>query len=60
MEDVSDIEMEVDKDEEAIDDGNSEVNRNVEFEEEVIIFLYFLIIHIFCDSGKNINGEEKL
>jgi len=37
MEDVSDVEMEVDKNEEVIDDSNSEENRNVEFEEEVTV-----------------------
>lgn len=41
MEDVSDVEMEVDKDEEAIDDRSSEENRNVEFEEEVTFFYFF-------------------
>lgn len=48
MEDVSDIEMEVDKDEEAIDDRSSEENRNVEFEEEVtnIFFIYLKIKHL--------------
>lgn len=48
MEDVSDIEMEVDKDEEAIDDRSSEENRNVEFEEEVtnIVFIYLKIKHL--------------
>lgn len=44
MEDVSDIEMEVDKDEEAIDDRSPEENRNVEFEEEVTIFFIYLKI----------------
>jgi len=37
MEDVSDIEMELDRDEEtAVDDNESKENKNVEFEEEVI------------------------
>lgn len=41
MEDVSDIEMELDKDEETIvDDNNSEDNKSVEFEEEVIINIF--------------------
>lgn len=39
MEDVSDIEMEVDKGDEAIDEKSSEDNRNIEFEEEVTIIL---------------------
>lgn len=38
MDDVSDVEMELDKDEEAIDDRKSGENKNVEFEEEVIFF----------------------
>ncbi|XP_060860603.1 probable cyclin-dependent serine/threonine-protein kinase DDB_G0292550 isoform X2 [Metopolophium dirhodum] len=42
MEDVSDIEMEVDKDEEAIDNRSSEENRNVEFEEEKKIIVKYL------------------
>jgi len=48
MEDVSDVEMEVDKDEEAIDDRSSEENRNVEFEEEVtyIFIIYLKIKHL--------------
>lgn len=37
MEDVSDVEMELDKDEAAVGDNNSEENKNVDFEEEVII-----------------------
>lgn len=60
MEDVSDVEMEVDKDEETNDDKSSDENRNVEFEEEVtnIFSVYLKIKHLLC-SGKNIIGEEK-
>lgn len=39
MEDVSDIEMEVDKGDETVDERSSEDNRNIEFEEEVTIIL---------------------
>lgn len=39
MEDVSDIEMELDKDETAVDNNMSEENTNFEFEEEVIVNL---------------------
>lgn len=39
MEDVSDIEMEVDKGDEVVDERSSEDNRNIEFEEEVTIIL---------------------
>jgi len=39
MEDVSDIEMEVDKGDEAVDERCSEDNKNIEFEEEVTIIL---------------------
>jgi hypothetical protein len=39
MEDVSDIEMELDKDEETVDNSDSAENKNVDFEEEVIIIL---------------------
>lgn len=39
MEDVSDIEMELDKDEETVDNSNSVENKNVDFEEEVITIL---------------------
>ncbi|XP_015371303.1 PREDICTED: uncharacterized protein LOC107166954 [Diuraphis noxia] len=42
MEDVSDVEMEVDKGEEAIDDRSSEENRNIEFEEEKKIIIKYL------------------
>lgn len=37
MEDVSDIEMELDKDEETVDNSNSVGDKNIDFEEEVII-----------------------
>lgn len=37
MEDVSDIEMELDKEEEAVNDRKFEENKNVEFEEEVTL-----------------------
>lgn len=37
MEDVSDVEMELDKEEEVVGDSNSEENKNLDFEEEVII-----------------------
>lgn len=37
MEDVSDVEMEVEKDEETIDNSSSEENRTLEFEEEVTV-----------------------
>lgn len=57
MDDVSDVEMELDKDEEAIDDRKSEENKNVEFEEEVIFFI--LILNINISSKQNI-VEEKL
>lgn len=39
MEDVSDIEMELERDEETVDNSDSVENKNVDFEEEVIIIL---------------------
>ncbi|XP_025203854.1 YLP motif-containing protein 1-like isoform X2 [Melanaphis sacchari] len=54
MEDVSDIEMEVDKGDEAIDDNNSEENKNIEFEEEDVMRL------LSCKWTDTIPQEEKM
>ncbi|XP_026809226.1 uncharacterized protein LOC113551273 isoform X2 [Rhopalosiphum maidis] len=54
MEDVSDIEMEVDKGDEAIDDRSSEENRNIEFEEEDVMKL------LSCKWTDTIPQEEKM
>lgn len=44
MEDVSDIEMELDKDETTVDDNKSEEKTNFEFEEEVIVKFKYLLL----------------
>lgn len=41
MEDVSDVEMELDRDEEVVDDNKLEDNENVDFEEEVTIIIFY-------------------
>ncbi|XP_050054420.1 putative uncharacterized protein DDB_G0282133 isoform X2 [Aphis gossypii] len=54
MEDVSDIEMEVDKGDETVDERSSEDNRNIEFEEEDVMKL------LSCKWTDTIPQEEKM
>uniref|UniRef100_A0A2S2PV52 YLP motif-containing protein 1 n=1 Tax=Sipha flava TaxID=143950 RepID=A0A2S2PV52_9HEMI len=54
MEDVSDIEMELDKDEETVDNSDSAENKNVDFEEEDVMKL------LSCKWTDTIPQEEKM